>query len=116
MKIYFVILILIFGFVQNHASCEKINVEKTNTVGKAMNDKTSDGVILSEEVRDEKRVEKGDISFKIVSVEEKLTSIGARYENDKLVDENGQEIKFYKPPVRGIFQGFDEDREQATRY
>lgn len=71
-----------------------------------------DGIELTDDVREEIKTETGEISYEIITVEEKLKSIGAKAEGKSLVDANGTEIKFYKPPVRGASQGFEEDRKQ----
>ena len=41
--------------------------------------------------------------------------MGKKYENEKLVDRNGKEIRFYTPPVRGASQGYEEDKKQQER-
>ena len=130
MKIYILIFILIFGVAQSQAQCkkdkktanaDKPDAEKTNADKKMTQEKTKfkdlpDGVKLTDEVRELIKDEDGNVvSGKIITVEEKLRKIGARYEDGKLVDGDGQEIRFYKPPTRGTSQGFEEDRKQQKR-
>ena len=79
-------------------------------------DRLPDGVKLSDEVRKDVLNDKGEVvSYKTITVEEKLKELGAKYENDKLVDRDGKEIRFYTPPVRGASQGFEEDAKQRER-
>lgn len=114
MKIYFLIAFLAFGFVQNQKNCGKANTENKNqtVINKTMPenketkfDDLPDGVKLSDETVKEGTNEKS-------IVEKDLKNLGAKYEGGKLVDSKGKEIKFYKPPVRGISQGFEEDERQ----
>jgi len=79
-------------------------------------DKLPDGVQLTDEVREETKDKDGQvIAVKTITVAEKLKQIGAKYANDKLVDGKGREISFYRPPVRGASQGFEEDQKQRER-
>lgn len=79
-------------------------------------DRLPDGVKLSDEIRNDVKNNKGEVvSFKIITVEEKLKELGAKYEREKLVDRDGKEIRFYTPPVRGASQGFEEDKKQSER-
>lgn len=116
MKIYFLIAFLVFGFVQTQKDCGKANNENQNkpAANKAMNsnktektkfDDLPDGVKLTDEAVNQATNEK-------TTVEKELNNVGAKYENGKLVDSKGKEIKFYKPPVRGASQGFEEDERQ----
>lgn len=126
MKIYFLTILLVFGFAQSQQNCDKSKIENSNktSVNKKMPkntpeqtkfDKLPDGVSLTDEVREETKNENGEVSYKIITVEEKLKEIGAKYSGEKLVDKNGKEIKFYKPPIRGASQGFEEDQKQQKR-
>ncbi len=116
MKIFFLIAFLAFSFMQSQKSCNKENLENGNktatnkampekTVGKMNFENLPDGVKLSDQTVKEGTDEKS-------TVEKDLQKIGAKYDGDKLVDKNGKEIKFYKPPVRGASQGFEEDQKQ----
>ncbi len=124
MKICFLMVFAIFGFLQNQ--CDKNKMSNTNKSANAMMtnqtkdatkfDRLPDDVKLSDEVRKDILNDKGEVvSYKTITVEEKLKEIGAKYENDKLVDRDGKEIKFYTPPVRGASQGFEEDAKQRER-
>lgn len=126
MKIYFLIILLVFGFAQSQENCDKSKIEssKKTSVNKTMPEKTTeklifdklpDGATLTDEVREETKNENGEVSYKIITVEEKLKEIGAKYSGEKLVDKNGKEIRFYRPPVRGASQGFEEDKAQQNR-
>ncbi len=126
MKIYFLTILMVFGFAQSQQNCDKSKIENTNkaSINKAMPEKTAekvtfdklpDGANLTDEVRVETNGENGEVSYKIITVEEKLKEIGANYSGEKLVDKTGKEIRFYKLPVRGASQGFEEDREQQKR-
>lgn len=123
MKIYFLIVLIIFGFAQSQKNCgetknnrnesagNKIMAEKT--VEKTNFDNLPDGVKLTDKVRKDVTGEKGEVvSIETTTVEKELKNLGAKYDGGKLVDKNGKEIKFYKPPVRGISQGFEEDERQ----
>ncbi len=116
MKVYFLIAFLVFGFVQTQKDCGKANTENQNksaankTVSSNKTEKTKfndlpDGVKLTDEAVNQTTNEK-------TTVEKELQDVGAKYEGGKLVDKNGKEIKFYKPPVRGASQGFEEDERQ----
>ena len=119
MKIYFLIAFLAFGFMQSQKVCNKDNLENDNktATNKAMPEKTvekmnfdnlPDGVKLSDQTVKEGTDEKS-------TVEKDLQKLGAKYDGGKFVDKNGKEIKFYKPPVRGASQGFEEDQKQRER-
>ncbi len=76
-------------------------------------DRLPDGIEPNTKVRKYVKNDKGEVvSYETITVEEKLKELGAKYENDKLVDRNGREIRFYTPPVRGTSQGFEEDAKQ----
>ncbi len=118
MKIYFLTILLVFGLAQSQANCDKSKIKSANkTMPEQMTkfDKLPDGASLTDEVREETKGENGEVSYKIITVEEKLKEIGAKYSGEKLVDKNGREIRFYKPPIRGASQGFEEDQEQQKR-
>lgn len=130
MKICFLMTFAVFGFFQNQcAKGETTNVNKTAAANSAMNktmtnqtknadkfDRLPDGVKPNDEVRKDVLNEKGEVvSYRTITVGEKLNELGAKYEGDKLVDRDGREIKFYTPPVRGASQGFEEDAKQQAR-
>lgn len=122
MKIYFLIVFAVFTMAQSQGQCDKDKMQNAN---KAMPEQTKkmtkfdnlpDGVKLSDEVKKEVKNDKGEVvSFKIITVEEELKNLGAKYDNDKLVDRSGKEIRFYTPPVRGASQGYEEDKKQQER-
>lgn len=122
MKIYFLIIFAAFAVAQSQGQCDKEKVPNTNkpmpspTTETTKFDRLPDGVKLSDEVKTDVKNDKGEIvSFKIITVEEKLKELGAKYKDDKLVDGKGKEIRFYKPPLRGASQGYEEDRKQQQR-
>ncbi len=118
MKICFLIIFAVFAVAQSQGQCDKDKVPNAN---KPMSNQTKfdrlpDGIKLSDEVKNDVKNNKGEVvSFKIITVEEKLKELGAKYEREKLVDRDGKEIRFYTPPVRGASQGFEEDKKQSER-
>jgi hypothetical protein len=122
-----------FTVAQSQAQCDKnksLKTEKTNANKQISGEKTDkdmpekqtkfenlpQGVKLTDEVREDIKVEDGKvIENKIIKVEEKLRKIGAKYEDGKLVDGNGREIRFYRPPMYGMSGGYDEDQKRAKR-
>jgi len=118
MKICFLIIFTVFAVAQSQGQCDK---DKMSNANKPMSNQTKfdrlpDGVKLSDEIRNDVKNNKGEVvSFKIITVEEKLKELSAKYEGEKLVDRDGKEIRFYTPPVRGASQGFEEDKKQSER-
>ena len=123
MKIYGLLVFLVFGFVQDHQDCNAgrsqkpavgANMSKNISVvgGEMKFDQLPDDVKLTDQVREEIRDEKGDVSYQIITVVEKLKDLGAKYQADKLVDMNGRQIRFYRPPLRGASQGYEADQLQ----
>ena len=122
MKICFLIIFAVFSMAQIHSQCDKDKMPNANipmpspTKQMTKFDRLPDGVKLSNEVRNDVKNAKGEVvSFKIITVEEKLKELGANYKNDKLVDRDSREIRFYTPPVRGASQGYEEDKKQQAR-
>ena len=122
MKIYFLIIFAVFAMAQSQGQCDKDKMQNANiptpspTKQMTKFDNLPDGVKLSDEVKKEVKNDNGKVvSFKIITVEEELKKLGAKYETDKLVDGKGKEIRFYKPPVRGASQGYEEDKKQQER-
>jgi ABC-type phosphate transport system auxiliary subunit len=112
----------VFAMVQSQGQCDKDKMQNANkpmpTPTKQMTkfDRLPDGVDLSDEVKNDIKNNKGEVvSSKIITVEEKLKELGAKYEKDRLVDAGGREIRFYTPPLRGASQGFEEDEKQRKR-
>ncbi len=117
MKTGFLTFLLIVSLAQSQSQCGKSEIDNVNVPPVKMPESLKfgdlpDGIELTDDVREEIKTETGEISYEIITVEEKLKSIGAKAEGKSLVDANGTEIKFYKPPVRGASQGFEEDRKQ----
>ncbi len=119
MRIYLLIIFVVFAFAQSSAQCSKYKKAKTDKTmaNEAVKFKDlPDGVKLDDEVRVNKYNDEGVvISFETISVEQKLKQIGAKYFDEKLFDKNGKEIRFYKSPVRGASQGFEEDERERKR-
>ena len=121
MKICFLLIFTMFGFVQNQCDKDKMSGANKPAANKMMMNQTKfdrlpDGIKLSDEVRKNVLNDKGEVvSYETITVEEKLKELGAKYENDKLIDRDGKEIRFYTPPVRGASQGFEEDKKQRER-
>ncbi len=122
MKICFLIIFAVFAAAQSQGQCDKNKTQGANkpmpspTKEMTKFDRLPDGVKLNDEVKNDVKNDKGEIvSFKIITVEEKLKELGAKYENEKLVDSKGKEIRFYTPPVRGASQGYEEDQRQRQR-
>lgn len=119
MKIYLMIFFVLFAVMQSQAQCNKKKSEKTAPkVEKTMTNEDvkfkdlPDGAKLTDEVRVNELNEKGEvIGIKTITVEEKLKQLGAKYVNEKLVDKNGKEIRFFKPQIRGISEGFEKDQQ-----
>lgn len=122
MKIYLIIMLALFFVVQSQAQCGKKKTEKEPQEEKTMTNEDikfkelPDGAKLNDEVRLYQYDDKGEIvGSQVITVEQKLKQIGAKYVDNKLVDKNGTEIRFYKPPIRGTSQGFEEDQKQQKR-
>ncbi len=119
MKIYFLIVFVLFAVVQAESQCGKKKSEKPKedkTMTKNIDDiqykDLPDDAKLTDEVRVNELNEKGEvIGYTTVTVEQKLREIGAKYLDGKLVDKNGREIRFFKPLVRGMSEGFEKDEE-----
>lgn len=124
MKIYILIFFMVFAVAQVQGQCdkkgkektEKANANKTMPEEKTTFENLPDGAKLTDEVREVETDENGKIvSDEIITVKQKLEKMGAKYVEGKLVDADGREIRFYKPPVRGVSEGFEEDQRQAKR-
>ncbi len=51
------------------------------------------------------------VSFEVTTVEKILNELKADYKNDKLVDGNGKEVRFYERLCRGVSRGLEEDAQ-----
>lgn len=119
MKIYLMIFFVLFAVVQSQAQCnKKKNEETTPKAEKTMTNEEvkfkdlPDGAKLTDEVRVNELNEEGEvIGISTITVEKKLKQIGAKYVDGKLVDKNGKEIRFFKPQIRGMSEGFEKDQQ-----
>ncbi|HEY0427098.1 MAG TPA: hypothetical protein VGC76_04750 [Pyrinomonadaceae bacterium] len=119
MKIAFFIILAVFCFIQTQncgarkaQNAETANVSPTPKATKF--ERLPDNVKPGTKVRKETRNEKGEVtSVKITTVEKRLNELKARYENEKLVDGNGREIRFFEPLCRGV--PASEEQEEADR-
>lgn len=122
MKIYLVLLVGLLAAAQVQAQCakkrpaEKGAENKMSEQKKVDYDRLPDGIKLTDEVRELERDDAGNITGgEIISVEEKLRRLGAKYSDGVLVDADGREIRFYRPPVRGTSQGLEADKRQREQ-
>lgn len=121
MKHTFLLLVIVFGFLQTSESCGKNSTQNSNaavkptpskTVGKTLFDRLPENIKLDTPVRKAIKNSKGEtVSFEITTVEKTLNELKASYKNDRLVDGNGREIRFYEPLCRGVSRGTDEDEQ-----
>lgn len=112
-------LLIIFGLIQNAGNCGKSAVRNSDdaakpaarkTIEKIKYDRLPENIKAETEVRRAIKNEQGEtISFEITTVEKRLNELQARYENDRLIDGNGREIRFYEPLCRGVSRGTEED-------
>jgi hypothetical protein len=120
MKTVFLFAMLFFGLVQANESCgEKAgNVEKNKNTSPTPQKKGEnwrpenlpDDVKPETKVRIDVKNDKGQVtSTSVTTVEKTLNGLKARFENGKLVDRNGREIRFFAPLCRGVSQGPEED-------
>lgn len=120
MKTTVLFLMLVFGFVQANESCgEKAgNVEKKNNPsptpqkkGEAWRPEHLPADVKPEtKVRIDVKNDKGQVtSTSVTTVEKTLNGLKARFENGRLVDGKGREIRFFAPLCRGVSQGPEED-------
>ena len=121
MKICILVIIFAFGFVQNQ--CDKDKTVNTNklSANKTMSDQTPengkierlpDGIEPETKVRKDTKNEKGEVvSTEILTVEQRLKELGAKYKDGKLIDDKNKEIRFFEPLCRGISEGFEEDKK-----
>lgn len=120
MKTTVLFLMLFFGIVQANDSCggKTGNVETNNNLS-ATPKKPGENwrpEHLPPDVKPETKVhmdaknDKGEItSTEVTTVEKTLNGLKARFENGRLVDGKGREIKFFAPLCRGVSQGPEED-------
>lgn len=121
MKITFLLTIILLGLIQNTENCGKtaiknsdkqVNSAQSNSKEKTKFDRLPENVKLDSPVAKAIKNEKGEtISSEATTVEKRLNELKARYENEKLVDGNGKEIKFFEPLCRGVSRGVEEDEQ-----
>jgi hypothetical protein len=122
MKITFLIITAFFGFVQtrNCDSKKMQNTEKNvaSTIRKTPSpipaatkyDRLPNNVEPGTQVAKVVKNDKGEVvSQEITTVEKRLNELKARYENERLVDEKGKEIRFFEPLCRGVSAGEEQD-------
>ena len=122
MKIFFLMIFVLFGTMQMNENCGKSEKQSTNitmpepTKTPTEFNRLPEGIALNTEV--EGKTVKNDegeiISYEITTVEKRLTELNARYEG-KLVDGKGREIRFFSPLCRGVSQGFEEDQRAREK-
>ena len=121
MKHTFLLLIIVFGFLQTNQNCGKNSMRNTNaaaqstpskTVEKDRFDRLPENIKPETQIRKAIKNNKGEtVSFEITTVEKILNELKAFYKNGKLVDGNGREIRFYEPLCRGVSRGTEEDEQ-----
>lgn len=113
------ILLIIFSFfvVQTNQNCDKKMMENTNIKisptpqTKVKYDRLPEKITLETEVRKDTLNDKGEVvSFEVVTAEQMLDELKARYEKNILVDGKGKEIRFFEPLCRGVSAGFEQDQ------
>ena len=122
MKIFFLMIFVLFGTMQMNENCGKSEKQSTSitmpepTKTPTEFNRLPEGIALNTEV--EGKTVKNDegeiISYEITTVEKRLTELNAKYEG-KLVDGKGREIRFFNPLCRGVSQGFEEDQRAREK-
>ncbi len=123
MKIFFLMMFVLFGMTQMNEQCGKNDKQTANTTTpETMKTPTKfnrlpEGVALDTEVQGKAvKNDKGEIiSYEITTVEKRLTELKAKYKGGELVDDKGREIRFFNPLCRGVSQGFEEDRREREK-
>lgn len=115
MKLIFLTIFTILIW-QTSQSCDKKTMQNVNNnpsptpQQKVKYDRLPKGITLETEVRKDTLNEKGEIiSFEVITAEQRLNELKARYKKDVLVDEKGREIRFFEPLCRGVSAGFEQD-------
>lgn len=112
MKIYFLMFMLVFGFAQASDKCAKNKMLNANQTNETKFDRLPDNIEPQTKVRKDVKNDKGEIvSTEIVTVEQRLKDLGAKYKNEKLIDNKGKEIRFFEPFCRGASENFEEDQK-----
>ncbi len=121
MKYTLTLMLMLFGLLQNSENCGKSKMRNSNdsnkptaqkTIEKIRYDHLPENIKAETEVRRAIKNEKGEtVSFETTTVEKRLNELAARYENGKLVDGKGKEIRFHEPLCRGVSRGTEEDEQ-----
>ncbi len=123
MKVCFLIIFAVFVLAQVNDKCNRVRMQNNNepnvnntipnrNKGTTKFDRLPDSVKSDTKIRKDTKNDKGEVvSFDIVTVEQRLNELKAKYDGDKLVDSRGREIKFFEPLCRGVSQGFEEDEK-----
>ncbi len=121
MKFTLTLTLILFGLIQSSENCGKSAMRNSadsnklivqKTIEKIRYDRLPENITAETKVRRAINNEKGEtISFEITTIEKRLNELGAQYENDKLVDKNKREIRFFEPLCRGVSRGFEEDEQ-----
>ncbi|MGI8640715.1 MAG: hypothetical protein ACR2MG_12320 [Pyrinomonadaceae bacterium] len=123
MKICFLIIFAVFALAQVNDKCSRIKSQNSNepNVNNTMSNRNKEttkfdrlpgGIKSDTKIRKDTKNNKGEVvSFEVVTAEQKLNELKAKYDGDKLVDGKGREIKFFEPLCRGVSQGFEEDEK-----
>ncbi len=123
MKIYFLIVFVVFIVGQSQGQCDKDKMQNTNKPAASSTmpnqgketpkfDRLPDGIKPDTKIRKDTKNDKGEVvTFEVITAEQRLNELKAGYEGEKLVDSKGREIKFFEPLCRGVSQGFEEDEK-----
>ncbi|NNE68549.1 MAG: hypothetical protein HKN33_18425 [Pyrinomonadaceae bacterium] len=117
MKIFLVVFAVLISVIQNPAQCgdRKMTKEKEAPPVVVPADKFEnlpDGVKAKDEVKEVVVDDEGQlVSSKIITVEQKLKSLGAGYQDGILVDSKNNQIRFFKPSIRGASEGPEGDKK-----
>ena len=123
MKIFFLMIFVLFGIMQMNEQCRKNEKQSINTMKPEATKTPTKFNPLPENIALDTKVQgkaikndRGEIvSYEITTVEKRLTELNAKYENNKLVDDKQREIRFFKPLCQGVSQGFEEDRREREK-
>ncbi len=123
MKMCFLIIFAVFALAQVNDKCGRIKMQNNNeqNVNNTMSsqnkettkfDRLPGGIKSDTKIRKDTKNNKGEVvSFEVVTAEQRLNEIEAKYDGEKLVDSKGREIKFFEPLCRGVSQGFEADEK-----
>lgn len=116
MKLIFIMIFALLAW-QTNQNCDwepatNANIKTLPTPKKKMKyDRLPEKITLETEVRKDTLNDKKEVvSFEVVTVENRLNELKARYKKNVLVDGKGKEIKFFEPLCRGVSAGFEQDQ------